>query len=271
MRVTLTDADGDVLTGRAVTWTSSDPVVGSVSANGTVTGLALGTTTISATAESKSGSVVIEVIPIVAVMPRFPSLFAGDTTQLAVQLLTGIGTSAGSGSVRWLGYATAAGGINGNGLVVATAPGTILATAFSKGGTGTADVIVLKRPGTVNRKVAWRLDDAVRSSDGATISELWVSDPDGANAFRVSPADETVNAFALSPNGVRILIETMNYNGLGHSTMYVVSADGSVVTDLQHGGTRSGWSPDGSQIVFTQGDDLRIINADGSASGRSAS
>ncbi len=57
----LLDANGDSLSGRAVTWSSSNPAVATVSA-GRVTAVAAGTTTISAGAEGKTASVSLAVL-----------------------------------------------------------------------------------------------------------------------------------------------------------------------------------------------------------------
>jgi alpha-tubulin suppressor-like RCC1 family protein len=58
---TLKDADGAVLTGRSVTWTSGDAGVAQVSGTGLVSGMAPGTTTISATCEGKTGTATVDV------------------------------------------------------------------------------------------------------------------------------------------------------------------------------------------------------------------
>jgi hypothetical protein len=61
LSATLRDASGNVLTGRAVAWASSNALVASVSSSGLVTGLAAGSVTITATSEAKSGSASITV------------------------------------------------------------------------------------------------------------------------------------------------------------------------------------------------------------------
>ncbi|PYP70257.1 MAG: hypothetical protein DMD36_07200, partial [Gemmatimonadetes bacterium] len=58
---TLKDAAGNVLTGRAVSWSSSNSSIASVNTSGLVTGVAAGSATITATSESKSGSAAITV------------------------------------------------------------------------------------------------------------------------------------------------------------------------------------------------------------------
>jgi hypothetical protein len=61
LTATLRDAQGNVLTGHTVTWSSSDAAKASVSPAGLVTGLAVGSATITALSEGVSGSAVISV------------------------------------------------------------------------------------------------------------------------------------------------------------------------------------------------------------------
>ena len=61
LTVTTRDASGTVLTGRAVSWSSSDPTRATVGPTGLVTAIAAGTATIVATSENKSGSATITV------------------------------------------------------------------------------------------------------------------------------------------------------------------------------------------------------------------
>jgi uncharacterized protein YjdB len=57
----LTDAAGTVLTGRAVTWSSADTRVVTVSASGVVTGVRRGAVVVSATSEGKIGTATVHV------------------------------------------------------------------------------------------------------------------------------------------------------------------------------------------------------------------
>jgi len=56
-----TDAAGNILTGRTITWSTSDPSRATVSTSGLVTGVAQGSATISATSEGKAGQSAITV------------------------------------------------------------------------------------------------------------------------------------------------------------------------------------------------------------------
>ena len=62
----LKDAHGNVLQGRALTWASSNPLIASVAGDGMVSALGVGSTSITATSEGQSGSVLLTVTPPVA-------------------------------------------------------------------------------------------------------------------------------------------------------------------------------------------------------------
>lgn len=63
LTATLRDAAGAILTGPAVTWTSSNPAVATVSATGLVTGRAAGSVTITASSGGRSGTAAVAVQP----------------------------------------------------------------------------------------------------------------------------------------------------------------------------------------------------------------
>ncbi|MGI8400913.1 MAG: Ig-like domain-containing protein [Gemmatimonadaceae bacterium] len=71
---TLRDANGNVLTGRSVAWSSTTETVATVNASGVVTAINLGTTTVTATSEGQSGGASLTVISGVDTTP--PSIVA---------------------------------------------------------------------------------------------------------------------------------------------------------------------------------------------------
>jgi hypothetical protein len=75
------DANSQRLTGRTVTWTSSNTAIATVSSTGLVAGIAAGSTTIRATSEGKSGTAAIIVAP---PPPPPPSGAVADPTLLPV-------------------------------------------------------------------------------------------------------------------------------------------------------------------------------------------
>jgi hypothetical protein len=86
LSVTLTDATGRVLTAREVTWSTSAPLLATVSGTGVVDARAPGNVTITATSEGKSGSVSLEVFQLaparVSISPELTVLAIGETVQL---------------------------------------------------------------------------------------------------------------------------------------------------------------------------------------------
>src|SRR5439155_3412464 len=87
LAATPTDAKGNALTGRTVTWSSGNSGVATVSASGIVTGVSPGAATITAASEGKSGTAAVTVssVPVasVAVSPTSASVSVGQTVQLA--------------------------------------------------------------------------------------------------------------------------------------------------------------------------------------------
>ena len=57
------DGSGNALSGRTITWSSSDALIANVSATGLVTGKSGGTATVTASSEGKSGNATIVVVP----------------------------------------------------------------------------------------------------------------------------------------------------------------------------------------------------------------
>src|SRR5439155_17859795 len=90
LSATLKDAGGKVLTGRTVTWTSSNTVAATASGSGVVTGVAAGQVTITATSEGKSGTASINVtlVPVASVTGSRASglVLVGQTLQVAVRV-----------------------------------------------------------------------------------------------------------------------------------------------------------------------------------------
>src|SRR5438445_2284798 len=99
------DAVGNVLTGRVITWTSSNAAIASVSATGLVKGGAAGTVTITATSEGQSGtaSVTVANVPVASVMvsPTAPNMYVGGTVQLTATPKDAAGDVLGGRTDTW--------------------------------------------------------------------------------------------------------------------------------------------------------------------------
>ncbi|HZS58647.1 MAG TPA: Ig-like domain-containing protein [Gemmatimonadaceae bacterium] len=147
LTATLKDSVGNTLTGRTVTWSSSNSGVATVSGTGVVAGVSAGTVGIVATAGGKVSAASVTVKPIavgsVAISPKTVTLTPGAQTQLSVTVKDSLGNVIQNPAVTWTSTATGVALVNGSGLVIGTTPGTalIIAQSGSKADTNTTTVI----------------------------------------------------------------------------------------------------------------------------------
>ncbi|MEO6210568.1 MAG: Ig-like domain-containing protein, partial [Gemmatimonadaceae bacterium] len=141
---TLKDAQGNVLTGRTITWSSGDVTVATVDNSGNATSAGPGTTTIAATSGGQSGSATLQVDPVpvtsVTVNPALASVSVGNTVQLSAVIQdNGLGHGH---KVDWSSSDDAVAIVDKKGVVTGQAPGfaTISASAQGQGGNAVVNV-----------------------------------------------------------------------------------------------------------------------------------
>lgn len=146
--VSVTDQNGDVMSGQAVNWSTSS-VSATVTNSGFVTAVSTGTVTITATVGTHQGSAAlnITVVPVasVHVTPATNSLYVGQTQQLTVVLQDSAGNALTDRTVSWSTSDSTKVGVSASGLATAVAVGsaTITATSGSKTGTVTIQVALV--------------------------------------------------------------------------------------------------------------------------------
>ncbi len=152
LTATTKDGMGNVLTGRVVTWSSDAPGVATVSATGLVSGVAVGSATISATSEGQSGSAAISVavVPVasVVVSPAMATLRVGTTAQLSATTKDATGNVLSGRSITWSSDAPGVATVSVSGLVSAVSAGSATITAASEGQSGTSSIAVSVVPVT---------------------------------------------------------------------------------------------------------------------------
>lgn len=142
LTTTVRDSSGADLTGRAVTWTTSNPAIATVTATGLVTAVAVGTATITATAGGVTGTMTMTVLALptsitaVSVTPTSVSLAVGRSSALSPVVTQPNGAPA--ATVTFGTTAPAVATVSSAGLIIAVGPGTatITVTASSTGNTG---------------------------------------------------------------------------------------------------------------------------------------
>src|SRR2546426_573482 len=207
LTATLTDANGNSLTGRTVTWATSDATLATVDANGLVTGKSVGgPVTITATSEGKSGTSSVTVTPApvasVDVTPSPASVVVGTTLQLTATPKDAAGNALTGRTITWVTSDANLATVDANGLVTGKAAGgPVTITATSEGKSGSSAV-------TVNAVPVASVDVSPASGTiqvGATI-QLTASPKDGSG----NPLTGRIVTWSTSDAG----LATVDANGL---------------------------------------------------------
>ena len=140
------DSAGNPLSGRMITWASSNPAAATVTGSGLVSGVAVGSTTVTATSGGQSGTAAVAVtsVPVasVAVSPASASVSVGQTVQLTATPKDASGNPLSGRLITWASSSPAAATVNGSGLVSGVAVGSTTITSTSEGKSGTAGISV---------------------------------------------------------------------------------------------------------------------------------
>lgn len=148
LTATVRDVNGNVVTDREVSWSSSNSGVATVSASGVVTSVALGTATITATSEGKSGTTVVTVVPTpiatIALTPSTKTILAGETAAFTATTKDASGNVLSGRVLVWTSSNPSVAGVSATGVATGTGVGvaTITATAPLEGKSGSATVTV---------------------------------------------------------------------------------------------------------------------------------
>ena len=163
------DSAGNTLTGRGVTWASSNTAVATVSSGGVVGGKVAGSATITATSETKSSTAAVTVtnVPVasVTVSPASASLLVGGTQQFIAVTKDSAGNMLTGRTVTWASSNTAVAVVSGSGLATGMAGGPATITATSEGQSGTA-ALTIAAASCVISSGAWQ-NVAIPSQAGA--------------------------------------------------------------------------------------------------------
>ena len=152
LTATLHDASGNQLTGRAITWTSLNPSVATVSTSGLVSGITAGTANVFAASEGKSDTATITVVaappppptPVasVTVAPATASIETTKTVQLSATLKDANGGTLTGRSITWTSLNPNVATVSGTGLVTGVSAGSANVFALSEGKSDTAAITV---------------------------------------------------------------------------------------------------------------------------------
>ncbi|MEO8201513.1 MAG: Ig-like domain-containing protein [Gemmatimonadota bacterium] len=146
LAATARDVGNTILTGRVIDWTSSAPAIATVDPNGVVTGVTMGSVTITAQSEGKSGTATVTVLAgdpaSIVISPSPVTLVFGDSTQLSAVVRDIAGDTLSGQSVSWSSSDQGVAVVSPTGLVTSVTVGTAIITA-SHGGITTTDTVTV--------------------------------------------------------------------------------------------------------------------------------
>ncbi len=181
---TLSDR-GDTLPRRQVAWSSSDPAVATVDpTTGVTTGVATGSTTITATAEGKTATLTLTVSPVavasVTIMPATLSLNTGARATLTGTARDGANAALPGRVFAWSSSAPAVAQVSPTGVVTAVGAGSATVAGASEGKsaavsvsvtlTPIASIIIAPSDTTIGAGDTLRLTATAKDAGGATLT-----------------------------------------------------------------------------------------------------
>src|SRR6266571_4094053 len=268
LSVAVKNAAGARLFGRPVTWSSGDQSIATVSATGIVTGLAAGTTTITATVEGKGSSASVTSLAFVD-LPSPIAFHSNRSGNYEIYVMN----ADGSGQKRLTNNPVAD-------EVPAWSPDGAK-IAFASDLYGNYDIYVMNADGSTPIRLtnnptydywpAWSPDGKKLAfvSDRDGNFEIYVMNADGTNPTRLTSNSTVDFSPAWSPDGTRIAFQC-DPDGTANLEICVINADGTNLVRLTNNPALDefpAWSRDGSKILFTSlrngNSDLFIMNPDG--------
>jgi trimeric autotransporter adhesin len=256
LTATAFDSSGNVLTGRAVTWRSSNNAVATVNAAGVVSTLQTGTVVIFATVSGISGSITLQINPVpigsVTIAPLADTVSQTGQIQLTATVLDSVGNVVANPQVTWNSSNNATATVTSSGLVTGVNPGTATITASDGGKSGTNSTLVTATVASVD--VAPALDTIFASAPGNTVQLI-------DSAFDASHNYLPGAAVTWSPASGGVA--TVNGSGLVTATN---TADGSATITAT-----SSSGPSGSSTVVVFGHSATVTPGTPGTSALSAS
>jgi uncharacterized protein YjdB len=205
LQATVNDQYGSPMSGQTIAWSSSDPAAATVNSSGIVTGVAVGSATITATSSGKSGTAAITVTAVapvvttVTVAPASASVVAGSTVNLQATVRDQNGNVMAGQSITWSTSTPAAATVNSSGVVTGVAAGSATITATSSGRSGTSAITVTAAPPVVTTVTVAPASASVLA--GSTVNlQATVRDQYGAVMAGQSIIWSTGNAAAATVN-----------------------------------------------------------------------
>ncbi|MEO7997136.1 MAG: Ig-like domain-containing protein [Gemmatimonadaceae bacterium] len=144
------DCDGNSIKNKTVKFSSSNTAVANVTSAGQVIGVSVGTATVSAVANGKTGDAVVTVTPervlTVAVTPTTATVRRNQTQQMTAVAKNSQGVVITGLTFQWSSSNSSLASVDNTGKLTALAPGTVNISASTDGQSGTSVITVTEVP-----------------------------------------------------------------------------------------------------------------------------
>ncbi|HEV7594492.1 MAG TPA: Ig-like domain-containing protein [Gemmatimonadaceae bacterium] len=141
---TTKDTNGNVVTGRSVTWSSNNTSIATVDANGLVTGVGTGSANITATSEGQSGSAGVAIAPQLGYGSSSEKIRVVNVGAVFTPTLTG----SSAGTTAFVSRATSVATVDAQGTITGVGPGQVWVAANSAGWVGDSVYVIVPRTST---------------------------------------------------------------------------------------------------------------------------
>ena len=233
---TTTDKDGLVLTGRAVTWSSDNSLVATVSGAGVVTGIKTGSANITATSEGHSGSATVTVVSAatagVTVSLASPTIPVRSLTQATGTAEDANGVILPGKPMAWSSANISVATVTAQGVVTGVSVGTATIVATNEGQSGSATITVAASAGFGSS------GEKIRVVDIGTTFAPTLSGPSAAATTFVSRATSVATVNALG-----------TITGIGEGQVWVAAS-------------ASGWAPDSIYVIVPRTTTGPVLRSD---------
>ncbi len=242
------DSAGNILTGRAITWSSNATGVATVSATGRVTGVAAGSATITAISEGKSGTAAITVtlapVATVTVSPNPASVVVAGTVQLTATLKDSAGATLTGRVVTWASSAPAVATVSANGLVSGLVAGTATITATSETKSGSSNLTVTVVAAGCAASCRY-VDPAGNDANAGTRTAPWRTIQHAADV--ANPGDTVIVNNGVYTGGAQIVTITRSGTAAAWIVFRAANRWGAIV-DGQNNSSTTGFEVNGNYI-----------------------
>lgn len=265
------DADGHVLPGEALAWTSLTPAVLGVSPTGEVTGLQAGIGTVRATSGAASGTATVTVKNPLAGAIRLSrdtaTLFVpGGSLQTVAAVTDERGQPIANPAITWTSSQPLVASVNTLGLVTAVASGSTIVTGTIDGMTAAIAITVRPAPNANAPTVTAIAPAILRPGALYTVTGTNFAPTPGGNLVFVDGVSASVQT--ASPTQLTIALPATGFTCEPSRTAFlqvtVAGVPGGAATTLQVG-VRRAFSP-GQSVVVTDPAEVRcneLVPADG--------